>query len=232
MTPADHQMMLDRVVSSLRFRAGAALLPKQPSRLMRFLNFFAGLLGWLARAPNTFMRRGTTVRDVYVPDDLLQNPAALWPYLSHETVHAIQQREFRAGLLGWLVLYGFPQSLAVLSLLTLVALGAVSGNLWWLLGLSNLLWLAALRRSLARWRLRWEAEAYAVTLIVMERQGYSSAAITDTRAEIEQDLSGPGYYYAGTLAEVSSALSAALWAAKNDILSPAWRVLTDIGRLP
>jgi hypothetical protein len=97
--------------------------------------------------------------------------------ICHELIHVDQYRRLTTP--GFLLAYGFPQ------VLSLAALGAIWGPLWWLLALG----------FLAPWpapfRLRLELEAFAMSELVRESQGKVQGS------RIYQDkLTGWAYYRA------------------------------------
>jgi len=131
---------------------GVRIIFKSQSLLMRILS---KILFWLPK--DQFMNGYTTTlgRTIYLSDHyagMSEPSAGETATLVHELVH-VEQFE-RLGRVPMSLAYLFPQCLALLSLFSLLAIG---GNLWFLLCLLFLLFLAPLP---APWRMVYEVDAY------------------------------------------------------------------------
>lgn len=130
--------------------------PKSSSWLMK-------AIGWLfsvTRISPEFMTRYITTigNTVYYPDDMLNNPdsESMLRVVVHETVHVADSKTFTGPLFNFL--YLFPQSLALLSLLSLLAVFKL-GFLWCLL---FLLCLAPIPAPFRYW---FELRAYRTSIL-------------------------------------------------------------------
>jgi len=94
---------------------------------------------------------------VYFPREDISNDVTVWEVLPHEMIHADDSRRL-GPLFGFL--YLFPQILAILSLL---AFGALGGNLNWLYWL---LFLPCVAPIPAYWRMKYEMRAYGMTMAI------------------------------------------------------------------
>lgn len=144
------------------------IIHKESSRFMVFLSYLL------------FFNRGfmsdyiTTIGyKVYVPTDRI-NPS-LWVTLLHEGQHMRQN----SSSFVFPFLYLFPQVLAILSFLSLVAL---FGSGLWLL---NLLWLLCLLPIPSYFRMIYESEAYLINIL----SGRASSF------DLIDHFIGPDYYF-------------------------------------
>lgn len=135
--------------------------PKSSSKLMR-------AIGWLFAvtkiSPEFMERYYTTIGDtVYVPDDLLKNPDVknLVRVLTHESIHIMDAGRYSDPLFK--VLYLFPQSLASLALLSLLAPLSIK-FLWCLL---FLLFLAPIPAPFRYW---FELRAYRTSILFARKE--------------------------------------------------------------
>lgn len=142
------------------------IVQKDTSSFMKFLNFFVQVFN------KNFMTHYITVvgYKVYVPKGFDAERA--WPVLAHEWVHMKQHKRNKA----FAVLYLFPQVLAVLVVLSLLAIWLSN---WWLLCLLFLLCAAPLP---APFRYEQEMEAYAVNVFASHIGGYASEEYFDRLA--------------------------------------------------
>lgn len=126
---------------------------KERSKLMRFI-------GKILFFNKSFMTRFTTTLypNVYMPREDWENPWSCLPLLSHEYCHLISAKKKGSFLFSFL--YGAPQILAPLALLSLLA---IPFSNWWLLNLS---WLVLAGPLPAYFRMKEELEAYTMTLMV------------------------------------------------------------------
>lgn len=147
--------MFDKFITELEKHHPVKVAYKDESWLMHFLFFFARLFN-----PN-FMKYYVTTfgNTMYYPNKayIEVNHERAISIAAHEYVHMMQQKQY-----GWWYLfsYALPQILALLSLLT-IPLVFVS---WW--GLLPLLFLVFLLPLPAYWRMKWEKEAYVMSLFV------------------------------------------------------------------
>lgn len=127
---------------------------KEDSKWMKFLNFFA-------RAFNDgFMTDyiTTTYPKVYWPKESMRFTSSVFRTTCHEAVHLLNAK--RQTVFLHTFLYGFPQWLTLLSLLSILAVWL---GPWWLL---NLCWLLCLAPIPAYFRMREEREAYVMSMAV------------------------------------------------------------------
>lgn len=125
---------------------------KQDSKLMKFLNFFVRIFN--KRFMDGYIT--TFYPKVYFPADRLDYTRGVWKILTHEAVHLLRAKKQTPVLHGFL--YGLPQWLALLALLSLVAIWASN---WWLLCLLFLLCAAPLP---AYFRYKEEMVAYRMSM--------------------------------------------------------------------
>jgi hypothetical protein len=132
------------------------IVPKSSSKLMR-------LIGWLFSktkiSPEFMTKYITTIGDtIYWPDQGLVNPdsESMLRVVVHETVHVADSKRFTSLLFSFL--YLFPQSLAALALLSLLAVWKIQ-FLWCLL---FLLFLAPIPAPFRYW---FELRAYRTSLM-------------------------------------------------------------------
>lgn len=151
--PNDVQTFIDTVGKEY---GNVVIKPKSSSWLMK-------AIGWLFRvtkiSPEFMTRYITTIGDtVYFPDDMLANPnvESMLRVIVHETIHVADSKRFSGPLFSFL--YLFPQSLALLALLSVLAVWKI-GFLWCLL---FLLCLAPLPAPFRYW---FELRAYRTSIL-------------------------------------------------------------------
>jgi hypothetical protein len=142
-------------------QSGMIVKPKSSSKLMR-------AIGWLFSvtkiSPQFMERYYTTIgRTVYVPDNLLINPDVknLIRVLTHESIHIMDSDRLSDPLFK--ILYLFPQSLASLALLSLLAPLSIK-FLWCLL---FLLCLAPIPAPFRYW---FELRAYRTSILFARKE--------------------------------------------------------------
>jgi hypothetical protein len=125
--PIEVQAFIDTVGNEY----GAVVIkPKSSSWLMKAIGW---LFGVTKISPEFMTRYITTIGNtVYFPDDMLNNPdsESMLRIVVHETIHVADSKRFSGPVFSFL--YLFPQSLALLSLLSLLAVWKI-GFLWCLL---------------------------------------------------------------------------------------------------
>lgn len=126
------------------------IVVKQQSRFMKACNFF------VKKFNPEFMTGFTTtipfLNTMYVPDSW--DDGTEWRTLAHESIHALQAKQ--EGQLVFALKYMFPQCLGPLALFAI-------GAFWWTPMLFALVFLAALAPWPAKWRIKYEREAYRVS---------------------------------------------------------------------
>jgi len=127
---------------------------KEDSGLMKFYNFFVQAFN------KTFMTQYITTAHphVYFPRKTMENTRTVWKVLAHEWIHMHHAKKETVVLHSFL--YGLPQWLTLLSL---VSLGAIWGGPWWLL---NLCWLICIAPLPAYFRAKEERSAYVTNMAV------------------------------------------------------------------
>jgi len=144
----------DALVRLGKERFGLEVRYKESSGFMRFL-------GWILFFVEGFMDQYTTTigRRVWFPtrDEVVRLPRKHFRILAHELIHMERSRGFRG--IGYTIRYLFPQILAPLALLSLLAFVSQ----WWLF---CLLFLTALLPWPAPGRADEEAWGYAMTTVV------------------------------------------------------------------
>lgn len=165
---------------------GVEIATKEDSWLMGAINKIIGFFN------QTFMTSFVTTigNKIYFPKSMLDDDTAVWTTLPHEMMHGLQFKKM--SLVGAALVYLFPHWLALLSLLSL---GAIWGDSWYLLCLVNLVWLAPWP---APGRKKMEMEGYAMSLLVMYEQyrawGYGTEDM-DVPAYMVKQFTGPNYYF-------------------------------------
>lgn len=129
-------------------------LIKEESGLMKFLNFFAQIFN------DRFMTGyiTTSYPKVYFPRAKMLNTRLVWKVTAHEWIHLREAKRMTVVLHSFL--YGLPQWLTLLALLSLLAIWL---GPWWLL---NLCWLLCLAPLPAYFRAREERTAYVTNMAV------------------------------------------------------------------
>ena len=147
-------IILDQIEAWLRadVNEDLKLRVKEESKFMKFLNFFVQIFN------KRFMTGYITTlgSSVYFPGDRFLYARGVWKVLTHEGYHLWSAK--KKTMIGHGLLYALPQWLALLTLLSLLAI-PFSG--WWLL---NLLWLLCLAPLPAYFRMREEMEAYVMSM--------------------------------------------------------------------
>lgn len=134
---------------------------------------------------------------IYFPDEtwVEENEHAAMKVLAHEIVHVDQAERYGKFLFS--VLYLFPQCLAALSLLAILAV-------FWLPFLWCLLFLVFLAPIPAPWRAKFEFEAYTMTLFMTNTQMKLGGFLEDKiEAELaiesvwieKKQFNGSGYWF-------------------------------------
>lgn len=172
-----------------KYNLGIVVFPKRDSKLMK-------LIGPILRIFNKkFNTYYTTIgKTMYVPDSALSPDAdqvSLTETFMHESRHRWDEKRY--GLLGipYKLAYLFPQSLA---LLTLLSFGALSGNKLWLL---NLLWLVCLAPIPAFFRMVLEVRAYK-TSTMLAHHLYDISSLDQQafiRDRVTHELTSGQYYW-------------------------------------
>ena len=162
---------------------------KENSKLMRFLGFFVRIFN------KKFAKYGTTIGStIYLPKALLTNPDEHYNVISlvaHEVVHIRDEKRLTAVLYRFL--YLFPQILAPLCLLSLLAIWFSN---WWLL---CLLALGLLCPIPAPVRVYIEKRGYLMTLAIaqwLEKTGFE-VTIDFILPHVIKQFTGNGYYFMG-----------------------------------
>ncbi len=108
--------------------------------------------------------------------------------LIHETFHEMDRKKFTTPLFTFM--YLFPQ---VLTLLSLLALGAIWGGPVWLWWLACLLFLAPLPAPFRMW---FELRAYRTNLLFGKKiYKYNNVQSSFQKKYIAQNFTGPNYYF-------------------------------------
>ncbi len=156
--PNDVVVFLDTVGSKY---GKIKVMPKNSSKLMQ-------AIGWLFRvtkiSPEFMERYITTIGEtVYFPDKMLEegDSEKIVRVLVHETIHVADSKRFSGPVFSFL--YLFPQSLALLSLLSLLAVWKI-GFLWCLL---FLLCLAPIPAPFRYW---FELKAYRTQILISRKE--------------------------------------------------------------
>lgn len=155
------------------------VVPKEQSRLMRFLDkvlFFV---------PDFLTRYTTTVGSTIYASRRLQEDTNPIPTLAHECQHIMDNK--RLGIL-YSVIYLFPQILAVLSLLSTLAIWFSTWHLLWLLCLLFLTPIPAPGRT-------WvEKRGYLMSLVCYSWL-YDTTLASNQLSFMLQQFTGPAYYF-------------------------------------
>lgn len=160
---------------------GFSIKSKDGSRLMRIYGVLTRLFN-----PSFLTTYTTTVYPhVYFPRNTLRSPEAVWRILAHEWIHLRAMKRLTPAFFTFL--YLVPASLAPLALL---AIGALGGDLLWLV---NLLWLLLLAPLPAYFRMREEWSGYRMTLAV---EYWMLGNVTSYRINnITEQFCGSAYWY-------------------------------------
>lgn len=154
------------------------IVEKQDSWLMKTCGLF------LKPFNPEFMTSYTTtipfLNTMYVPDST--DPA--WRTFAHESIHCLQAR--RDGQLAFALKYMFPQCLGPLAV---IAVGAI----WWTPMLFALAFLVAFAPWPARWRVKYELEAYRVSAIMDAIIGWDVRS-PEYLSYMRHHYTGWGYY--------------------------------------
>lgn len=152
--PADVLSYLETV--ACKYSKNIKLLPKSSSKLMK-------AIGWFFKAtkisPQFMERYYTTIGEtIYVPDRILENPAGanLVRTVTHELVHIADSNRLTGAFFKFL--YLFPQSMASLALISLLA--PLSLKFLWCL-----LFLLCLAPIPAPFRYLFELRAYRMQIL-------------------------------------------------------------------
>ena len=132
------------------------LLPKSSSKLMKAIGWIFGIT---KISPQFMERYYTTIGEtIYVPDSILENPVVenLVRTVAHETVHIADSNRLTGALFKFL--YLFPQSMASVALISLLA--PLSLKFLWCL-----LFLLCLAPLPAPFRYLFELRAYRTSII-------------------------------------------------------------------
>lgn len=174
--------LLERMEEILQFDIpGYKRAVKEDSTRMKILNFFVKPFN------DKFMKRFTTTwyPGVYAPRRIYENARFMWKILAHEWVHLLRAK--KQTTLIHSALYGVPQILAALALLSL---GAIWGSNWWLL---NLLWLLMLAPLPAYFRAEEEYSGYTMSMAINYWR-YGSV-LPMTVEHLARNFYGPFYYF-------------------------------------
>jgi len=157
------------------------IVHKENSKLMRFLGFFVRIFN------KKFAEYGTTIGNtIYLPRAFLANPDEHYNVvglIAHEVVHIRDQKRLTST--PYVFLYLFPQILAPLCLLSLLAIWFSS---WWLL---SLLALGLLSPIPAPGRVYIEKRGYLMTLAIAQWLN------RDILPLVIKQFTGNGYYFMG-----------------------------------
>lgn len=170
-------------VSALAESLGVKIRYKDESRFMQ-------VLGALLFFNRDFMLHFTTtipfIETVYFPSRkaVNANPDGYAEVLAHELVHVMDAKDLGQTL--YCATYLYPQCLALLSLLALLAIPL---SLYWLTTLGFLLFLAPLEAPGRSW---FEGRGYAMNLAVAVWRGRK---VDHIATRLVQHFTGPDYYY-------------------------------------
>lgn len=160
---------------------------KERSSLMRFF-------GKIMFFNKFFMTRYITTfyPNIYFPRETLKDAQITFSVLAHEFVHLLSAKRKSPIFHGFL--YGLPQILATLSLLSILAIWF--SNMW----LLNLLWLLLLAPIPAYFRTEEELDAYTMSLYVAALQKNSFPNVTRKQLKshvdyISENFYGSNYYF-------------------------------------
>jgi len=182
--PLDVESFLKEVSSNY---GDLKIIPKSSSNLMK-------AIGWLftiTKISPEFMTKYITIigDTVYYPDDMLKNPdsESMLRVIAHETIHVADSKRFSNALFSFL--YLFPQSLALLSVLSLLAF-------WKLSFIWCLLFLLCLAPIPAPFRYWFELRAYRVNLLFARKaDNLTNEEIVSYYEWIEKQLCTSLYYW-------------------------------------
>ena len=163
------------------------ILPKSSSKLMKAIGW---LFGVTKISPEFMTQYITTIGDtVYYPDHMLENPdsESMLRVIAHETMHVADAKSLSKPLFSFL--YLFPQSLAVLSLLSFLAF-------WKLSFLWCLLFLLCLAPIPAPFRYLFELRAYRVNVLFARKENkLTDEQMVSYYEWIEKQLCTSLYYW-------------------------------------
>ena len=137
------------------------LLPKSSSKLMKAIGWIFGIT---KISPQFMQRYYTTIGEtIYVPDSILENPVVenLVRTVAHETVHIADSNRLTGALFKFL--YLFPQSMASVALISLLA--PLSLKFLWCL-----LFLLCLAPLPAPFRYLFELRAYRMQILFSRKE--------------------------------------------------------------
>lgn len=159
------------------------IVPKQSSKLMKFLNFFVRIFN------KSFMTGYVTTigSTIYVPDGFFdRDPAWSLRTIAHEVIHVRQKKRYPFFL--YELFYGFPQILFPVAFICLW----LSFGFWW--SLPSLILLAPLP---AYGRLKLEIQAYRTNYIFLKYSfGWKDEEIFAFNSEhVGKQMTGSGYYF-------------------------------------
>lgn len=170
-----------------QYNFGMNIMPKTSSKLMRAIGWFFGLT---KISPEFMTRYYTTIGDtVYVPDELIKttSPENLLRVIVHEGVHVYDSHKLSNPLFKFL--YLFPQSMASLALISLLA--PLSLKFLWCL-----LFLLCLAPLPAPFRYLFELRAYRTSIIFARKtDNLTDEQMIPIYEWIEKQLCSNLYYW-------------------------------------
>lgn len=178
------ELYLEEVMS--KFAKGVSIRPKSESKLMKLLNPFVSIFN------KRFMTGYITTvgKTIWAPDDWIKDRTEIMKLrtICHEGKHIVQSVEQTNLLHG--ILYMFPQSLAVFSLLSILAFFYSTSWAWALL---FLLFLAPLP---APFRYKKEMEAYRINVFFAKNVYKSNDAVVEiVKENVVKNLAKSFYYF-------------------------------------
>jgi len=156
--PKDVTTFIDTVAKDY---GSIIIQPKNSSNLMKAIGWF---LGVTKISPEFMTRYITTIGNtIYFPDEMLKNPnsESMLRVVVHETIHIKDSRSFSSLLFKFL--YLFPQSLAPLALISLIAF-------WKPMFVWCLLFLVCLAPIPAPFRYWFELRAYRTQILFSRKE--------------------------------------------------------------
>ncbi len=171
----------DALSQYLATQYGMRIRFKNESNLMRFI-------GWILFFNKAFMTDYITTigRTIYFPTREDISGGHQWDVLAHEGIHIYDQK---ISPIKFTLSYLFPQVLAALSLLAILAIW----NTWFLLSLA---FLVALLPLPAPWRTTWERRGYLMSMCCdILRYGADWVNQDYYRETMVAIYTGPGYYF-------------------------------------
>lgn len=182
--PVEVQSFIDTVAKEY---GSIEIKPKSSSKLMKAIGW---LFGVTKISPEFMTRYITTIGDtVYFPDEMLENPntESMLRVAVHETIHVADSNRLIKPLFSFL--YLFPQSLAALALLSLLAF-------WKLTFLWCLLFLICLAPLPAPFRYWFELKAYRTQIMFSRKEdNLSDEEMIPVYEWIEKQLCTNLYYW-------------------------------------